>query len=200
MLLKFDSIDVFKFTEFKYLYWGSFFLNLGIRMTSTMLAWWIYKITHDPLYIGFIAMAEVIPAIGFAIFAGHLVDIKEKTKILKNCCKGFIFLYPCFLALILLFYHQKIYFDWAIWITLILVFISGFIRAFSGPTLQSLITYIIPKQLLPKAVSWHKGQFFSSMVFGHILIGFLIYFIDYYGALIVICCFIFFRRYFFIQN
>jgi hypothetical protein len=36
------------------------------------------SITKDPLSLGIIGLMEVIPAVSMALFAGHIVDQKEK--------------------------------------------------------------------------------------------------------------------------
>ena len=39
--------------------------------------------TKDPLSLGLIGLVEIIPAISMALFAGHIVDQKEKKKSLS---------------------------------------------------------------------------------------------------------------------
>jgi hypothetical protein len=40
---------------------------------------------QDPLSLGIIGLMEVIPAISMALFAGHIVDQKEKKGLLVKC-------------------------------------------------------------------------------------------------------------------
>ena len=36
--------------------------------------WLVYELTHDPLYLGLIGLAEAIPALGLALPSGWIVD------------------------------------------------------------------------------------------------------------------------------
>ena len=50
-------------------------------MQFIIIEWEVYNITQDPLALGFIGLVEIIPAISMALFAGHIVDQKEKNII-----------------------------------------------------------------------------------------------------------------------
>ena len=54
---------------------------------SIYIEWEVYNLTKDPLSLGLIGLAEVIPAISMALFAGHIVDQKEKKKLFVYCDK-----------------------------------------------------------------------------------------------------------------
>ena len=44
-----------------------FFFIVGLRMMGTLVGWWIYELTNDPLAIGIVGLSEVIPAVSFAL-------------------------------------------------------------------------------------------------------------------------------------
>ncbi|MCZ0211735.1 MFS transporter, partial [Streptomyces sp. UMAF16] len=52
---------------------------------ATLLGWWIYELTNAPIAIGLIGLSEVIPAVSLALYAGHIIDISEKRKLLLTC-------------------------------------------------------------------------------------------------------------------
>ena len=78
--------------QFRRLLIGRFSLILGFRMLGTLLGWWIYQITKNPFAIGVIGLSEVIPAISSALYAGHMVDMNEKRKMLLSINGLYIFL------------------------------------------------------------------------------------------------------------
>ncbi len=47
---------------------------LAYQMMAVVVGWHIYELTHDPLALGLIGLAEVIPYFSCALFAGHAVD------------------------------------------------------------------------------------------------------------------------------
>ena len=51
-------------------------------MQFIIVEWEVYSLTKDPLSLGLIGLIEVIPAISMALFAGHIVDQREKNDYL----------------------------------------------------------------------------------------------------------------------
>ena len=90
----FASLQV---VEFRNLMLGRFLFIMGLRMMGTLVGWWIYELTKEPFAIGLIGLAEVIPAVSLALYAGHIIDISEKRKLLL---RG-VFLYILCAAILL---------------------------------------------------------------------------------------------------
>ena len=55
---------------------------MGLRMMSTLVGWWIYNLTNAPFAIGIVGLSEFIPAVSLALYAGHIIDISEKRKMM----------------------------------------------------------------------------------------------------------------------
>src|SRR5205085_8921304 len=68
--------------EYRNLLMGRFVFIMGLRMMSSLIGWWIYSLTNDPFAIGLIGLSEVIPAVSFALYAGHVIDLSEKRRLL----------------------------------------------------------------------------------------------------------------------
>ena len=49
---------------------------------STLVGWWIYNLTNAPIAIGVVGLSEFIPAVSLALYAGHVIDISEKRKLM----------------------------------------------------------------------------------------------------------------------
>ena len=47
---------------------------LAYQIMAVVAGWHIYELTHDPLALGLIGLAEVVPYFCSALFAGHAVD------------------------------------------------------------------------------------------------------------------------------
>src|SRR5678815_6100818 len=73
-----DAFASLKIIEYRNLLMGRFVFIMGLRMMGTLIGWWIYNLTNDPFAIGLIGLSEVIPAVSFALYAGHVIDISEK--------------------------------------------------------------------------------------------------------------------------
>ena len=190
-MIKSDPLASFKILEYRNLIAGRFLFISGLRMMGTLVGWWVYSLTNDPFAIGLIGLSEVIPAITMALYAGHIIDISEKKKLLL---RGVV-LY--FLAVLLLIFLSTNYSSnhfsnqWIAICIYAVIFCTGIIRAFSGPTFGVLIAYIVPKQFMQNAITWNQGTWLSASVAGHAAGGFLIAGFGITGTLITIAILIF---------
>src|SRR5437762_4243282 len=48
--------------------------TLGTQIQATVVAWQVYALTKDPLSLGLVGLAEALPFIGAALYAGHIAD------------------------------------------------------------------------------------------------------------------------------
>ena len=182
-----------KVVEFRNLMLGRFLFIMGLRMMGTLVGWWIYELTNEPFAIGLIGLAEVIPAVSLALYAGHVIDISEKRKLLL---RGVILYWICAIVLLgLSIYNDKadhanafannsaliiaicIYF---------VVFCTGIIRSFTGPSFGTIVGAIIPKDLLQNATTWSQGIWLTASILGHAIVGFIIAGFGHTGALITV--------------
>jgi MFS family permease len=181
-----DPMGALRISEFRNLMIGRFLFIMGLRMMGTLVGWWIYELTNAPFAIGLIGLAEVIPAVSLALYAGHVIDKSEKRKLLL---KGVILYWCC--ALILLFLSMDIgalkltSLQIAIGIYFI-VFCTGIIRSFTGPSFGTIIGAVVPKNLLQNATTWSQGIWLSASVLGHAIVGFIIAGFGHTGSLIVV--------------
>lgn len=184
--IKNDPFIALRVTEFRNLMLGRFLFIMGLRMMGTLVGWWIYELTNDPFAIGLIGLAEVIPAVSLALYAGHVIDVSEKRKLLLT---GVVLYWICAVGLLLLstsigsrnFSSLQI----AIGIYFI-IFCTGIIRSFTGPSFGTLVGAIMPKELLQNATTWSQGIWLTASILGHSIVGFIIAGFGNTGSLIVV--------------
>ncbi len=197
-MVSLTPIQTLKIPEFRNLMTGRFFLVLSFRMLATVMGWWIYQLTKDPFAIGLIGLSEVIPAVSTALYAGHVIDNSEKKKLLLICNYAYVILIS--LLLIPAFFgHQLLHFsDKEIsYFIYMVIFFTGFCRAFLGPIIPSMIPKIVSKETLPNAITLNQGTFLTASVAGHALGGFLIHWIDISGTILVVVGLMIFASIFF---
>lgn len=164
------SLAIKEFRSFLCVRFGVIF---ALNMQSTIIYYWVYHITNDKLSLGLVGLAEVIPAVCFSLFSGHIVDLNEKRKMLLLCLAGYIVLglglaaltLPAASALTVNSTLHCIYF---------LVFLGGIIRAFYGPSGFSMSGLVVPRELYPNATSWSSMAWQLGAVIGPLVGGFLI--------------------------
>jgi MFS family permease len=188
MAISSAPLAALNYPEFRRYLIGRFLFIMGLRMIGMLVGWWMYELTGDPLSIGLIGLAEVIPALLFALYAGHVIDKSNKrTMIIAS-----VLLYAVCAALLLLtslgassrelgkgFVVASIYG---------IIFLTGAIRAFSGPTFSATIALIVPREALPNAITWSSGSWLLASVTGHAAAGFLIAGFGNTGVLATVLC------------
>ena len=142
-----------------------------------VIEWEVYSITKNPLSLGIIGLMEVIPAVSMALFAGHIVDQREKRGLLFKCIFGFSIVS---LGLFLLTWPRVVgdlSTDTILYSVYFLVFIGGIVRAFLGPTIFSLFSLLVPKKIYPNAATWSSSVWQMGAVIGPAAGGFFIHWI-----------------------
>ena len=184
-----DPYAPLRHREFKFFIIGRFIFIMGLRMTGTVIGWWIYLITNSPLALGLVGLSEVIPALSLALYAGHYIDVHEKRKLLLRCillyvlCNcGFIFLSSSVAT------NQFHHWTLAALICGVIA-ITGAVRAFSGPTFSAMIGQIVPKEQLPAAASISSAPFLIGSIMGHAVGGFFIAALGIHGSFYAILLF-----------
>jgi len=184
-----DPYSALRFKEFNIFLLLRFAMVFGWSMQFIVIEWEVYSLTKNPLSLGIIGLMEIIPAVSMALFAGHIVDQKEKKGLLFKCILGFsvislglfLFTWPPFIKdfsknTIL----YSIYF---------FVFLGGLVRAFLGPTIFSLLALIVPKKIYPNAATWSSSVWQISSVLGPAVAGFSINWIGVHWSMsIVLFC------------
>ena len=89
MTEKLDPYAALRFREFNIFLVIRFILVFGWSMQFIIVEWEVYSLTKDPLSLGLIGLVEVIPAISMALFAGHIVDQREKKRLFAYCVTAF---------------------------------------------------------------------------------------------------------------
>ncbi|MGC4039520.1 MAG: MFS transporter [Flavobacterium sp.] len=146
----------------------------SLNMQSTILYYWVYHITNDKLSLGFVGLAEVIPAIGCSLFAGHFVDQNEKRKMVLTCLVGYITIAVCLAILALPITHQNLSTTTIVCFIYFFVFIGGIFRSFFSPSMFSLFGLVVPREHYANATSWSSMSWQMGAVLGPLVAGFII--------------------------
>jgi MFS family permease len=179
----YDPLAAVKIPEYKNFIISRFLFIMGLRMMSTAVGWWIYNLTNDPFSIGLVGLSEVIPAVSFALYAGHIIDLSEKRKMLLRGMSCYVVCLSILLFLSSKFTSSHISTSWIAVCIYIVIFFNGIIRAFTGPIFGVIISNIVPKTHLQNAVTWSQGTWLSASVTGHAVGGLLIAWIGISGTL-----------------
>ncbi|MCX2681725.1 MFS transporter [Galbibacter sp. EGI 63066] len=181
-----DPYAALRFKEFNIFLIVRFAMVFAWSMQFVVIEWQVYSLTKDPLSLGIIGLMEVIPAVTLALFAGHIVDQKEKRGLLVKCIIGFSVIS---LGLFLLTWPRVVG-EWptktVLYSIYFLVFLGGIVRAFLGPTIFSLFSLIVPKKVYPNAATWSSSVWQMGGVIGPATAGFCINWIGVHWSMCLI--------------
>ena len=179
---KLDPYAALRFKEFNFFLIIRFILVFGWSMQFIIVEWEVYSLTKDPLSLGLIGLVEVIPAISTALFAGHIVDQREKKMLFVQCILAFLLVAIGYYFITSPYVYDN-YENSQILIGIyVLVFLGGFIRAFIGPTIFSLVALIVPKRVYPNAATWSSSTWQLAVVLGPAFAGFSIAWIGVHNS------------------
>ena len=113
---------------------------LSYQIVAVTVGWHVYQLTHDPLALGLVGLAEVIPYFCTAPFAGYLVDHLPRRKLGMVSCAGLAITASILMALANGWLPSKgpalIY---------AAIALTGTVRAFLTPIYNSLFARVLPR-------------------------------------------------------
>lgn len=146
---------------------GRFLATISSEMQSVAVGWQVYELTHRPLDLGLVGLAQFLPGICLFLIAGHTADRIQRKKILQTCYCGF----SICSVLLLAFTLHGLRSAYPIYFVLLL---NGTVRAFNGPASQAFVPLLVSKQHFPNAVAWSSSIFQTATITGP-MIGGIIY-------------------------
>ncbi len=165
-----DPWAALRLPDFRRFITAHFALTLAIQIQGVVVAWQMYLDTRDPLALGLIGLAEVLPNIATALFAGHVADRMERRRLVMMAT---VALLACSLALAWLAGLTGDAAGWRVPGAYVVIGISGVARAFLQPARTALVAAMVPRDLQPNAITWRSTAWQLGAVVGPALGGLL---------------------------
>src|SRR5438132_1281591 len=73
-----DPLAALRHRDFRLLLAGSFLAVIAEQMLEVAVGWELYERTHDPLALGLVGLAQVVPVLLLVLPAGHAADRRER--------------------------------------------------------------------------------------------------------------------------
>ena len=169
-----SALTVLRVKEYRSLVTARFFYIMALRMVTTVVGWRIYELTHNPFAIGILGLSEFLPAFTLALYAGHVIDQSDKRQMLTRTTFFYLLCAVALIGISTPYVNAHFSVTWIQWSIYGIIFCSGIIRAFAGPTITSIIAQIVPREQLASAVTLNTSVFLLASVVGHATAGFLI--------------------------
>jgi MFS family permease len=166
-----DPYAALRIPNFRWFVASLMAMTVATQIQAVVVAWQIYELTHDPLSLGLIGLAEAVPFIGVALFAGHIADRVNRLRI---SLLALIALFLCSLTLLGFTLSPGIISVDRVWPIYLVIFLSGIARSFLQPARSALGAELVPRALYPNAVTWRSSTWQLAEVVGP-AIGGLVY-------------------------
>jgi MFS family permease len=166
-----DAYAAFRVPAYRAFWLYRLFGSSAIQIQSVAVGWQIYQLTHDPLKLGLIGLAEAVPALGVSLLAGHVADVMSRRAILR-ISNGLLLLTTAALAFISLpSLHD--FLAGHLWLIYAVIFLTGLCRGFLSPAHFGLLGQIVPPELYGNASIWNANVWQAACIGGPAAAGFL---------------------------
>lgn len=147
-------------------------VTMAIQIQAVVVGWQVYEVTKDPLSLGLIGLAEAIPSIAVALYAGHVADVVPRKRIIMV---GLATLLLCSAALLFFTTNPGAFvFQWGVGPIYSVIFLSGIARGFISPALFAFMPQLVPRDVFPNAITWNSTLWEFAAIAGP-AIGGLVY-------------------------
>ena len=146
-------------------------LTLSREAQIVVVGWQVFELTQDPLTLGLIGLAEALPYIAVALYAGHMADRAERRTL---AIAGTFGLVLSAIALLMLTLTPGAITAERVWPVYAIVALSATARSFMRPAIFALAAEVTPRELYANAVAWRVSTWHLAAVAGPALGG-LIY-------------------------
>ena len=145
-------------------------LTLGTMIQATVVAWQVYALTKDPLSLGLVGLAEALPFITAALYAGHVADRYDRKRLSMIALTVQL---ACGVALLVLTINARRFLDGTVLPIYGVVSVSGLARSFLQPARTALGAEIVPRETYTNAITWRSSLWQFAAVVGPALGGML---------------------------
>ena len=181
-----DTYASLRIPDFRYFVLNSFLITATLLIQEVVLGYELYKITHDPLALGLVGLAEAVPFIALSLFGGHLADRGDKKRILQwsllVITLGSVILYAVFQPSIISTLSQTARLA-TIYGVLMLI---GTAKGFYSPASSSLKPFLVPRELYTNSATWSSSFWQAGAIAGPGVAGFLYSGLGFDNTLLVV--------------
>jgi MFS family permease len=149
----------FRYPNFRLFMTARFLSIVSSEMISVAVGWQIYGLTHRPLDLGLVGLAQFAPGVLLFLVAGHTADRHSRQTILRICYGGFTL---CSFVLLALTFRGLV----SVWPIYAVLLANGAVRAFNGPAGQAFLPQLVKPEHFPNAVTWGSSFFQTATILG----------------------------------
>jgi len=167
MTITFAGTRAFRHRNYRLFFGGQAISLVGTWMQQVAQGWLVLQLTHDPLWLGLVSVAQFGPVIIFGLFGGVIADQLPKRRTLMTTQTTAMLLAFALFALTATHLVQ-------VWHVMVLGALLGISNAFDMPARQSFAVEMVGREDVANAVGLNSALFNASRVLGPAAAGLLI--------------------------
>lgn len=179
-----DAYQALRYPEFRAYVTGNTLFTMALLIQEVILAYEIYHLTHNPLALGLIGLAEAVPYISLVLIGGHFADNRDKKKIMQGSLAVII------LGSVLLLYSatqlNSSNASFHMYLIYFVIFLIGLAKGFFNPAASSLNPFLVPKEVFANAATWNSSFWQLGSILGPGVAGFLYAYTGLSGSLMIV--------------
>ena len=157
-----DPYAALRHADFRWFIVALTAMTVAVTMRGIVVGWQVYSVTHDPLSLGFIGLAEALPFIASALFAGHVADRTDRRWVTML---AMIVALACAGGLLALSLHGSLDRADIRWFYLV-IGVGGVARSFLMAARTALAAELVPREHYGNASAWRTSSWQSAAVAG----------------------------------
>ena len=154
------------YPEFRLFLGIRLFVTFAYQVQAVIIGWHMYLLTHNTFALGLIGLAEALPAMTTALFAGHFADNSNKKRMIMKVIAGMFISSSVLLLFTNPLVSMKVSLSIQIVILYFMIFCNGICRGFYSPTAFSLVGTLVPRKHYANSTTWNSSAFQVSTVLG----------------------------------
>lgn len=168
------GFGAFRSRDFSLYFVSRLLALIAAEMQITTVGWQVYRLTGEPLDLGFVGLAQFLPFALLFLVSGLAADRFPRIRILTLCIA---LQTGCAIAFFLLDRSGQASFAAMLGVLVPL----GIARAFAMPAHQAIIPSLVPERDLPNAIAWNSSGNQACRIAGPTIAGIMIAICDAAG-------------------
>ena len=158
-----DPYIAFTHRAFRWYILSLWTMTAGSQLQAVIVGWQVYSMTHDPLSLGLIGLAEAFPFITVALPGGYVADRWNRRTV---SLVAVAVLALCSVSLLLLSAVPGTLDRLGVLPIYATIFASGIARGILHPARQAMSSELVPREHLENAIAWRSSAFQTAAVVG----------------------------------
>ncbi len=151
---------------------GKCIATFSVEMIFIAIGWQVYDLTHNPMNLGLIGLAQFLPFLILSLWGGQAADRYSRKKLaLAGLTLG--------LLAVILMVLQSIYASTQLFLIYLALVILGVSKAVSSPAMHAVMPSLVPAEKFSQVAAWNASLWQLMVILGPTTGGFLL---AYFGS------------------